>query len=498
MLLISASLTSPLGSQVFGHVFNCDDVALDCDVLLAALDSSRLDCHRIFLAGIAQPPVVLVFCPVFCCSPRYVCYDLIDLCLQSVCSLVVLMRRGLVPLTAHIFICGLFLAIVCNSFHTGGWRSTVQSALCIVPMLSLLLSGVCYAAVWLIVCLSAIFCIYFVNYFSGGVPALEFGRWLLGLHLQSCLVFSVFMVAAVYHYLLSTALKMQQKQSAQLDLALKSKQDFLAQMTHELRTPVHGILGVTTLLMQPGLPANDTRAYLENLQSCGQMLLSLVNNVLDLSALDAGKLSPKISCVDVHDVCYRCWQLAINLACRKAEDRSHSDGAACAAAALSLPEFTPSNSSLHGSPLRAPSSASSSSTSPYRQDCHPLNCLLEIAPDTPRYALLDEARLYQILVNLIGNAVKFTVRGSVTLRLKVESAPPSLSAPAPSFARVSSAASLAAAAVAAAAACHPVHLRFEIEDTGPGILPIFLCTPDYRSPLTRSTFPCCSLLSRTC
>lgn len=158
-------------------------------------------------------------------------------------------------------------------------------------------------------------------------------------------------------------------QTAQLDLirarkhaehASQIKSDFLANMSHELRTPMTGVLGMTELLMERVKdPVN--RDYLETISSSGSALLSILNNILDLSKIEAGAMTVEAVNTDVSSV--------ISDVARLFEPKAHSKGLV-----LNWKQAT-----------------------------------------DPVWAVTDEVKLRQILSNLVNNAVKFTEKGEVTI-----------------------------------------------------------------------------------
>jgi two-component system, sensor histidine kinase and response regulator len=141
------------------------------------------------------------------------------------------------------------------------------------------------------------------------------------------------------------------------------KSQFLRNMSHELRTPMNGIMGMTGLVLDTPLTPTQ-RDYLNLAMSSAKSLLNLLNDILDLSRLEAGKLELVSTPFDLHQ---RAGEVARLLA----------------------------------------TSASSKN----------LEMICEIEAEVPRQVLGDPQRLGQVLVNLLGNAIKFTIAGEVYLRL---------------------------------------------------------------------------------
>jgi signal transduction histidine kinase len=158
-----------------------------------------------------------------------------------------------------------------------------------------------------------------------------------------------------------------EEKSRELAEASKHKSQFLANMSHELRTPLNAILGYAELMLDSiyGEPSDKMRAVLERLQSNGRHLLGLINDVLDLSKIEAG-------------------QLTLSL-----EDYSLSD-------------------MVHGVV---------SAVEPLAAEKR-LAFKAEVGPDLPT-GRGDGRRLSQVLLNLVGNAIKFTDKGEVAIRASV-------------------------------------------------------------------------------
>jgi len=151
----------------------------------------------------------------------------------------------------------------------------------------------------------------------------------------------------------------------QAEKANRAKDIFLANMSHELRTPLNAILGYSQLMAHDAQATPTQQEHLETIARSGEHLLDLINNVLTMSKIEAGRTTLQENAFDL---------------------RQQIDG---------LQEMFQ-----------------------LRTDYKGLTLLLDIAPGVPHYVYADAGKLRQVLMNLLSNAVKFTEEGGVTLRIK--------------------------------------------------------------------------------
>jgi two-component system sensor histidine kinase/response regulator len=170
--------------------------------------------------------------------------------------------------------------------------------------------------------------------------------------------------------------------------ANRAKSVFLANMSHEIRTPMNAILGFSQLMLRDPVLTTQQRQHLDTINRSGEHLLALINDILEVSRIEAGRTTLNSTTFDLHGLLHDV-EMMFRL----------------------------------------------------RTDDKQLHLNIERVGEVCRYIVTDESKLRQVLINLLGNAVKFTDKGGVTLRVETQPVDDAL------------------------------RLKIEVEDTGPGIAP---------------------------
>lgn len=148
-------------------------------------------------------------------------------------------------------------------------------------------------------------------------------------------------------------------------VAIKAKSAFMANMSHELRTPMHGVIGTAELMQMTELD-NTQREYMELIQSSAKSLLTIINDLLDFSQMEAGKLRLLHEPLDLRDLIKKTYRLFES-----------------------------------------------------QTKAKKLEFYWEADPEIPKFLMGDDIRIHQILFNLVGNAVKYTLRGYIWIKAQL-------------------------------------------------------------------------------
>ncbi len=336
-------------------------------------DPSRSFKERVFIMFTLVTVLFAVFALIFDIAFGEDIVEIITLIISIVLTPIVMLlsvRRNKVMIAVRVIVLGLIFLLLPILFFSGGGLRGGGILWIIFAYLytGLVLSGVWKPVVLVVLTIETII-FYTVSYFHPERISEHSEEMYYIDSLVSIILVGVMCCLMVWfeEWLFSEENKRAKEETEKVEELNRSQNRFFSSMSHEIRTPINSILGLNEIILRQPDASDEIIKDAGNIQGAGKMLLSLINDILDMSKIEAGKM-------DIIPVNYNLGDMIseiVNMMWLKANQKG-------------------------------------------------LELKIQIEPSTPAELFGDEVRIKQILVNLLNNAVKYTREGTVTLRIEKE------------------------------------------------------------------------------